>query len=81
MRYLLSYVHIENGMCEIGKIFGMDIKEMIKCFGNMENACGGCRAQPRLPPTKNYNIFVKAKCLISNLPFCLCLSVMLCLNI
>ena len=42
-----------NGMCEIGKIFGMNIIEMIKCFRSMENACGGCRAQPGLPSTKN----------------------------
>ena len=46
----------KNGMCEIGKIFGMDIKEMIKCFINMENACGGCRAQPGLPSTKNLHL-------------------------
>ena len=67
MRYLLSYVHIKNGMCEIGKRFGMDIKEMIKCFGNMENACGGCRAQPRLPSTKNLSYLCEGK--MSNIKF------------
>ena len=67
MRYLLSYVHIKNGMCEIGKIFDMDIKEMIKCFRNMENACGGCRAQPRLPSTKNLSYLCEGK--MSNIKF------------
>ena len=67
MRYLLSYVHIKNdsiGMCEI---FGMNIIEMIKCFRNMENACGGCRAQPRFPSTKNLYYLCEGK--MSNIKF------------